>query len=255
MAGERTGSFVTSVLVPLLTGVVAVGTFVLQQRVARLDQELRAREAARQDQAEVRLAGQQEMETRFRIYDAVVKSLESGDARKQRVAASLVVSLLGVDDSLRTSLLSVLDAQGEPAVRTEVRQLYTEAARFQEDQAQLRAAVVRPGTAGDWRELNMDVFWCETSPNARRLADGVAEGLQRADAKGRVRVRVLSESINRSPGYRIAGNVIRAEAGERDAAEALKAVADAALRGAGGGFTVGLSRQSTPGYVSLFVCG
>jgi hypothetical protein len=107
MAGDRIGGIFTTFVVPALTAVVAVGTFVLQQRIAGLNLQLKEREVSRQDVAESRLAEQQEMETRFRIYDAVVKSLESGDARKQRVAASLVVSLLGADDSLRTSLLAV----------------------------------------------------------------------------------------------------------------------------------------------------
>jgi hypothetical protein len=251
---ERSGSFVTTIVVPLLTAVVAVGTFLLQQRVAGLDRELKEREASRQEGAESRLATAQELETRFRIYDAVVTSLESGDARKQRVAASLVVALLGADDSLRTSLLAVLDAQGAPAVQGEVRQLYAEATRFQQEQALVKAGDLRPASGADWKSLNIDVFGCETSRNADVLAKRVEQTLREAGAKGRVRARILSESINRSPGYRVGGNVIRAEAGEREAASALKAVVDPVVPGEGG-FTVGLSRQATPGYISLFVCG
>lgn len=253
MAGERPASFITTIVVPLLTGVVAVGTFFLQQRVAGLDRELKEREASRQDVAETRLSTAQEMETRFRIYDAVVQSLESGDGRKQRVAASLVVSLLGADDSLRTSLLAVLQDQGTASVQQEVRQLYADATQFQQEQAQARAVPVKPASGADWKPLNVDIFGCEASPNADVMAKRLEQTLREAGATGRVRARILSESINRSPGYRIAGHVIRAEAAEREAAEALKAVADPVLRG-GGGFTVGLSRQATPGYISLFVC-
>ena len=106
----------------------------------------------------------------------------------------------------------------------------------------------------DWRSYNVDVFWCKATGDAARVgAEKVVSTLQAAGAKGRLRVRELPVSINASPGYQISGLVIRREIGEEASAAALKLVADQAYKPRGE-FTVMASRQSTPGYLSMFVC-
>jgi hypothetical protein len=131
----KTASFIVkNLLVPVVTLVLSYMVYSLDQWVKTFDRQLREIEAARLEVSDDR-------ETRFKIYDAVTKSLESTDVRRQHA----------------------------------------------------------------------------------------------------------------SPGYHISGLIIRREIGEEASAAALKQVADQAYKPRGE-FTVMSSRQSTPGYLSMFVC-
>jgi hypothetical protein len=100
----------------------------------------------------------------------------------------------------------------------------------------------------------VDVFWCsDRGQAAKEGAEQVRSSLEKAGAKGRLRVRELPASINASPGYQISGLVIRREVGEDVVAAGLKAAADPMFQPSGE-FATTLSRQSTPGYLSMFVC-
>ena len=75
-------------------------------------------------------------------------------------------------------------------------------------------------------------------------------------AKGRIRIRELPDSINAKSGYQIDGYAIRRNSNEKEAAVALKLLAEQALEKSGNRsiFNLSLTRQSTPWYISAFLC-
>jgi hypothetical protein len=245
--------FVTGVVVPLVTAITGIFVFSLDRQVKTFDGQLKVREATRLDTAEQRQSAQQQVDLRFRIYDAATKSLESGDARNQHVATSLVIAMLEPDDPLRSGLLEVLTNQAEPAVKEQAKNALQESSQFiaQQALAPVAAATV---SSDDWRAYNLDLFWCAAvGSSAKDKAERIEQALHNAGSKGRLRVRELGATINASPGYRISGLMIRREGNEASAAEAVKKIADSSA-GDSGGFLLTNSSQGTPGYMSLFVC-
>ena len=240
------GFIVKNVLVPVVTVVMAYLVYSLDTSVKTFDGQLRAREAARLEVFDDR-------ETRFKIYDAVTKSLESTDVRRQAVAQALVLSMLAADDALRVGLLEVFRTQGaNEEVKGSAKTAIEESRRFATQEQAPRAGDAASGN--DWRSYNVDVFWCTAfGEPARTGATRVVSSLQNAGAKGRLRVRELPASINASPGYQISGLVIRREVVEDAAASGLKHAADQAYQPTGE-FAITASRQPTPGYLSVFVC-
>jgi hypothetical protein len=245
--------FVNGIAVPVVTAVTGILVLSLDRSVKTFDAQLKLREAERLDIVEQRQTLQQQMDVRFRIYDAVTHSLESADARKQRVATALVLAMLEADDSLRLGLLEILRSEAAPEIKTQATDALTEASRFAAQQQTVPLGAVP--SAGDWRSYNLDIFWCTSNgASARDTTARLQKALQEAGATGRIRVRELAPSINSSPGYRIAGLVIRREAAEESAAQAIKQIADPSVASTGAQFVLTASRQGTPGYLSLFVC-
>lgn len=72
------------------------------------------------------------------------------------------------------------------------------------------------------------------------------------NAKGRIRARLLPDSLNARDGYRNTGYVIRYGVEEEAQAKALKGFGEQALGVPT--FALALSRQNTPWYISAFVC-
>jgi hypothetical protein len=244
------GQIVTTIVVPAITAVTGFLVFVLDGQVKAVDNKLKIRQEERLDLAGQRDSAQQVSEVRFRIYDAVTKSLETPDPRRQDVAIALVRGMLSIDDPLRAGLLAVFRSSGTSQVKDQAGELLQETRRFTEQQ-QVIPTETTPTTSTDWRSYNIDLFWC--SLPAQAIASGVKQRLLDREARGRLRIRELPPSINASPGYNVAGLVIRREPQEADVAESIKAVADSAVS-AKGGFLLAGSRQRTPGYISLFVC-
>jgi hypothetical protein len=246
----KIGETITTIVVPTVTAITGALVFLLDGQVKSFDKKLKDREAARLELAEQREAAQQMIDVRFRIYDAVTKSLETPNEQRQEVAIALVRGMLNTDDPLRLGLLAVLGSSGTSSVQTQATKLLEETSKFtqQQDVIPLDSA---PPPSADWRAYNIDLFWCSASGTG--LASRIAERLRDNDARGRVRVRELARSINASPGYRITGLVIRREGQEAEVAESVKAVADAEVN-TKEKFLVTASRQRTPGYLSLFVC-
>lgn len=124
-------------------------------------------------------------------------------------------------------------------------------------QAQIQARIVNPV---GW---DVDVFYCLSGDEAgnRARAERAAKALAAAaDARsdiaagmklGRVRLRELRQDVNARAGYRISGDVVRAEAGERAEAEAL--IAHLTNSDAGAPRLDILSSRS-PWYISAFFC-
>lgn len=241
-----------------LTGVFTGFTaYTLNHSVAKFDQVLKNREQNRQETADL-------TNVRFRVYDAVTSSIgsEPNAADRQRLAKTLVLSMLSPTDELRDGLLSILVSEGVPDVRKQATEARSEATEFMSYEPDL-TMVPQPSSDATWKSYRIDVFWCKNKDNKEDAiqkrnneeATKVQDRLETAGGKkGFVRLRPLPHSINESPGYRIEGIVIRRDQNEDTVALAVKTEADRALGGAVPGFVLTSSRQGTAGYLSVFVC-
>lgn len=257
-SGERSSTLVTINLVvtTVLAGLAGWSKVQLDQTEVALkgvQATLELREAARKDQEAQRAERESLQKVQLVVYDAVVKSLETADVRRQQVAAALVTSML--DEPLRTSLLNVLRESATPQVQKEVtRTLTAESAFKAEERSAVTVRAAPPPKGFDWEDFDYDIFWCESSGEpAKAVAEKVVAQLRQEGAKGRLRVRLLPDSINSRPGYQHSGYVIRYNTNEDKQAQELKRVGDAVLAGAGQ-FVPGISGQATPYYLSAFVC-
>jgi hypothetical protein len=223
-----------------------------EQSLKRVETQVMARESERKDLELERINRESLEKKQLTIYDAVVKSLETDDPKRQKVAMALVTSMLEIDNPLRTELLAVIGGTGSAEIKKEARQILGKESEFH---AETRAPQAqRSGQAFNWEDFDYDVFWCESSGSqAKATAEGIVSRLKAEGAKGRLRARLLPDSINARPGYQHSGFVVRFNAGEEKQANELVRLGNAVLNGKGV-FTSSLSAQSTPWYLSAFVC-
>jgi hypothetical protein len=199
----------------------------------------------------------------FRVYDAVTASLKTNNAKQQQAATALVIVM--VPEPLRTQLLHVF-GQSEttaPQVREVVDKVLKEEQKFKVDEAApgstpSSASASSPSTpktpeSSVWGTWDIDVFWCERSGDAaHRNADSLVTALKTSGAKGRVRARLLPDTINATPGYRLDGYAIRRHGDDSGQAAALKDLAQRTIQGSQ--FEVVMSGQSFRWYLTAFVC-
>jgi hypothetical protein len=197
---------------------------------------------------------------RIKVYEAVVDSLSKNDERMQRVSAALVRAML--EEPLRTELLTVLSETGTAQIRNEVKQVLDQAqvSAFERTEVEKKVTQVvaamksEPARRFDWEDVDYDLFWCESSgPKAEARAQGMLDVMKAQGARGRLRVRILPDSVNARSGYGHTSNVVRFNSGEEKQADALVHVGDQVLGGAGH-FAKSLSAQTTRWYLSAFVC-
>jgi hypothetical protein len=183
------------------------------------------------------------------VYKEVVDALKQRDERLERVATALVEAM-PADSSLRASLLQAITvgARSEEA---------KEEAAFAAEQPVPRALAKSEG--GRW---DIDIFYCEGVWDGQRRAEAFARELRgkplgEASRVGRVRARKLPEVVNSRAGYQVEGIQIRHEGSESEAGRALQeAIRSRVTQLYGGRAEIQLvqSTQSTPGYLSLFLC-
>jgi hypothetical protein len=262
-SGSKPVHFVKDLLIPALTVVTALLAGWVNYSVSHVKSELDVQRAALDAQkasldsltAERNLRRFDEDLT-FRIYQAVSDSLKTKDTKQQQAATALVIVLAA--EPLRTQLLQVFDnaETTAPEVRKTVMKVLQTEEKFQQEEAAVQPKPSKPPTpasGGSWGEWDVDVFWCERSGDmARSGAEAITKALHDEGARGRLRARILPDSINAQPGYRMRGFVIRRDAGEEERATALKTVAERALPGTQ--FEVTPSRQATRWYLSAFLC-
>jgi hypothetical protein len=258
------GDFFKNVMIPAITVITALLSAWINYSVSTVKSDL--------DLQKVKLDEQQaslnkltternlrkfDEDLTFRVYDAVITSLKANDTKQQQAASALVIVM--ADEPLRTQLLQVFEKASTtaPEVRREVAKVLETEQRFQQEEATAKSAAAikaRPPIGGTgWGEWDVDVFWCQKSgESAHQNADAIVAALQKDGAKGRLRARVLPDSINAQPGYRVSGYVIRRDAGEEERAAALKAVAERALPSTT--FDILPSRSATRWYLSTFIC-
>ncbi len=218
----------------------------LKGRLAQLDQDLKRAEADRIERESLQSFN-------FRIYDAVIGSLESGNPQRQDAAKALV--LVMAEEPLRTSFLRILEQGGTPTIKKEVEKILRDEEIFKVEQKAIVEEPLKKPTDFKWEDYDYDIFWCESSgKSAQRQAEMIKDELISEGAKGRIRVRLLPNSINSSSGYRVSGYEIRPNINEKDQANALKILGEKVLKDYGASFRIQISTQSTPWYVSIFIC-
>ena len=269
------GDFIKNVIVPGITIVTALLAGYVNYSVSNVKSaldlqkgELEQQQASLKSALDVQQASLNKLTTErslkkfdedltFRVYTAVTDALKTGDARQQQATSALVIVM--APEPLRTQLLQVFDKSQttSPEVRNEVAKVLKTEQSFHQEESLIKpaAAASRPSPApgGGWEDWDVDVFWCEGSgEDAREQADKVVAALKQAGARGRLRSRVLPDSINARSGYRISGFVIRRDLGEEERAAALQALAQKTLPATT--FEISVSASATRWYLSAFVC-
>jgi len=258
------GDFFKNVLVPGITVVTALLAGWVNYSVSTVKSDLDLQKAKLDEQqaslnklTTERSLRKFDEDLTFRVYDAVITSLKANDAKQQQAASALVIVM--AEEPLRTQLLQVFDkAQTTaPEVRLEVAKVLATEQRFQQEEATAKAALAakppRPTIGPGWGDWDIDVFWCQKSGEpARKNADAIVTALQNDGAKGRLRARVLPDSINAQPGYRVSGYAVRRDTGEEERAVALKLLAERILPGTT--FDVLPTGRATRWYLSAFIC-
>lgn len=222
-----------------------------EKSLKETERVIKARDADRKDAEEIRANRESIEKKQLMVYEAVVKSLEGEDLKKQSVAKALVTSIL--EDPLRTELLSVLTTSSSPEIRLQAQETLSRESTFKAEQGAVQAAPSQKAPA-TWADWDFDIFWCESSGEiAKGQAESIKAQLVAEGAKGRLRVRLLPDSINARPGYQHTGYAIRYNRSEENQANQLKTLSDKIV-GPDGAFLTTLSGQSTPWYLSAFVC-
>lgn len=258
-AANRVGTWLAWMQTGATTVVAVVGAyFVWQLNRTQADLNIVEQQVAQQQQ--IRAERESLDGKRIKVYEAVVESLSKSDERMQRVSAALVRAML--EEPLRTELLTVLSEAGTPQVRDEVKRALDQAQVSAFERAEVEKKATRvieasqrtPASHFAWENVDYDLFWCESSgPQAEAVAKGMRDVMQAQGAKGRLRVRVLPDSVNARPGYGHTSNVVRYNSGEEKQADALVGIGNQMLGGTGP-FGKSLSAQTTRWYLSAFVC-
>jgi len=257
---------IKDVAIPLISVGTAVMVGILNYQVSTNDQALRIRDQQLEERiGEIDLLVKKSKEEReeresnqdfnIKIYDIVTKSLEEGNPKKQEAAKAFVVVM--VEEPLRSSLLNVLKQGGDPVVKANIGRILEQEEKFQSKVSTTLEKKREDTPSYNWGEWDFDIFWCSTSGSvAKQQAEVIGEQLLAEGAKGRVRIRELPESINAKSGYQIDGYAIRRNSNEKETASALKFLSEKSLNNSGiqAEFSLGLTRQSTPWYISAFVC-
>ncbi|MDJ0657145.1 MAG: hypothetical protein QNJ40_23500 [Xanthomonadales bacterium] len=183
-----------------------------------------------------------ERELNFRIYQSIAESIESGNPQRIRAVRALVDALASED--LRDSFLSALET-GEV-------QIY-------ESQQAVPAGGARTTDAvrEKWGDWDYDIFWCSSSGSAAESqANAIVAAIQGEGAEGRIRARVLPDSIRATGSYSsLQDYEIRYEESERKRAEAVGAIAERTIS-IPGSFNLReiAPLKPTPWYISVFIC-
>ena len=264
------GDFIKNVVVPfsavaaaLLAAWVNYSVSQVKSQIDRRQQEvqekLKEQELALDALMTERNVRKLDEDLTFKVYDAVTESLKAKDEKQQQAATALVVVM--ASEPLRTQLLQVFGASQTtvPEVRQTVEKVLKEEQKFNRESAAVQQAAPKPAPAPSatrglsWHDWDVDIFWCERSGQpAGESANAIAGELTKQGAKGRIRARMLPDSINAKPGYRVSGYAIRRDANEAAQADALKGLAEGVV--ASSQFEIVTSNQATRWYLSAFVC-
>ena len=263
----KIGDFISKVGIPLISvltaSMVAWLNYSVNDRDQKIQAELNKINAQVTLNKEERDERESNQEFNLKIYEIVTQSLEEQNAQKQEAAQAFVVVM--VDEPLRSSLLNVLKQGGAPEVQKNIGEILQAEEKFKYETTLKTNTVETPDSGNavtpsfQWDDWDFDIFWCaESGSDAMKQANLIGKRLLAEGSKGRIRIRELPESINAKAGYQISGYGIRRNnnKGETDVANALKKLAETVLdsNGIKTTFGVSVSNQSTPWYVSSFVC-
>ena len=254
-----------------IVAVVATGVTILHTIESDDNQKRAAQSAAQAAKSQIDITNQlnrakDDRDRILSVYKEVTEALEKGDARRERLATKLVQFYItsSSEHDLQYEMLGVLrvDAK-DPDVRETAA-----AAQFKLQETQPTLGTSAPVSAPvlvqgrfPLGSYNVDVFWCQSSPpNTEATAQAIVDNLSSATS-GRVRSRILPNSVRQGSYSVIGAAEIRREnnPSERPLVEPLRSLtADTLIKAhvisSPGAITVRDVTAPTPGYVSLFVC-
>jgi hypothetical protein len=225
-----------------IAGYLLVDSAFENARIAYVNAETNATEMETK-----RLERESREASKYMLYDAVVKSLESKNVIHQEVAMKLVISSEG--SPFRNGLLTSLAMSTHPEIKNKADGTLVKEKKYLQGNSQIEDKL---SSDNGW---DYDIFWCENSgKTAEKSAQQIVNHLNDKkangdDSIGRVRVRMLPDSINEQPGYRISGNLIRFDKNEYQQAQALQQSTNEMIP-----FKLSLSRMNTKWYLSAFIC-
>jgi hypothetical protein len=199
----------------------------------------------------------QDQDMTFRIYDAVIESLKTGNSQQQKAASALVIVL--AKEPVRTDFLKLFEQSETTArdVKSDVSKVLTDEQQFKSEQAVIKSMAPPttsvPQPTSGWQGWSVDVFWCEDEgADQSRSAEAVVKSLRDQGATGRIRPRKLPASVNAQDSYSIRGYEVRYDSDEAKKAQELLLLANDAVPGFK--FKLRESSQGTYRYLSVFIC-
>ena len=190
------------------------------------------------------------------LYLEVQKVIQSDkkNPREEEAVRVLVESL--AEDPFRAKLLSAI-ALG--ANSEEVKKRAETSAVFYREESGVPDASARPASAASttasspatYETFNVDYFYCESTLQKNQPLAAKGAALHKVSSAGRWRSRLLPETINAQPGYKISDNLVRYNSDERAAAQALVADLKRELQVDVRAMEIS---YPTPNYLSVFFC-
>lgn len=200
------------------------------------------------------------------LFDKIAAALKSGDPSEQEALRAVVTATV-TTEPLRSGLIQAFSVSKNSDVKKSTAEILSAEAEFNREepeslrsQAEIsqtdnvqgeQSAELKSGPLSKYKNLRLDVFWCENSSGSEAYAQRLANQLKE-DGIEAVRVRMLPSSINAKFGYRHKGYDIRCNSSEDKIAEDLSlslAKVDSKIT-----FDLQRSWQRTPDYLSIFVC-
>ena len=228
---------------------VKLNDLALRKFQADLDERMKTADLALRRTIEDRAAKQAEEAFNLQIYEKVYVALQNNDRRKHEVAYALVQSLED-DQRLKKYLLGLFQSA---IVARDTRELAAVSIFRIEQQSAARDTTQPAKGATEPKKVNYDVFWCEGHSDWEQLAVAAADRIRAQHGVGRVRIRMLPNTVNRETRFSVSGLMIRIDPGEEELGRQMKAWIDPVV--APGGFNLDRNAQGTPNYLSAFVCG
>lgn len=243
----------------------------LSKQKIQLDQVAAEQQRQIELRKEDRESSKQQNELTREIFGEFVKAITDQNTaaaeRLDRLEGVLVLTYAIPEprqqEGMGRAVLKAMERIQSPQLESRVKEASFDAeelvARAAADQRPVTLPKNPPADQTDlrWRNYDFDVFWCEGLPQspALRARAGEILTLKALDPKasGRWQPRPLPASVNKRPGYSIAGYQIRySSPDEKPLAEALKSQ----IEGKFPPTTVALmpTSQNTPWYLSVFVC-
>jgi hypothetical protein len=191
-----------------------------------------------------------ERELNFRIYSSIADALESGDEKRVLAVRGIVQAM--ASESIRPAFLQAL----EPAIqRVYAREELEVAATTGSPKATTATEPPSVPADGSWGEWDFDVFWCASSGvEAENISSKIVYALKQTGAKGRIRSRILPDTVNLKSGYQVTGYQIRRSEDEVEMAGKLKQFVTTLPDLEGISILEKLTSQKTQWYISMFVC-
>lgn len=209
-----------------------------------------------------------ERELNFRIYSSIASALESQDP-KQILAVRGIVEAMA-SESIKPAFRQALEPAMQRVFNQEQLDVPTETVAATSTGGQSTSNGDDAGGGGSdssgyskgqsstklaWNDWDFDIFWCSSSGiEAEGLANQISYWLVKDGAKGRVRTRVLPDSINDRASYSVSGIEVRRSKNEAAMGQKLAQFVGNLSSFKDLKVTEKTSNQNTPWYISVFVC-